>query len=276
MGHGDRVVGVTFECHEPSAARSLPRVTDTIVPSGATPGEIDAILRAAVDEGRELYHLDRELIQKLDPDLVVSQDLCRVCAIASGDVSEAMQSLGCEAEVVSYDPMTFEGVLDAMAALDRTVRGGSIGESDDESLPKIDALRKRVEAVAASVESFERPKVLLLEWVDPPFGPGHWIPDLIVAAGGEPLLASPGGRSTTLSWEDVAASEAEVIVVAPCGFDEAGAQAQVEMVTTRPDLAHLPAVRNSRCHAIDADAFIVRPGPRLVDGIEKLAGLIHG
>lgn len=123
--------------------------------------------------------------------------------------------------------------------------------------------------------SVDRPTVALLEWPDPPYGPGHWIPDLIEAAGGQPVLANPGGRSSSVSWADVAATDAEVLIVAPCGFDDAAAQEQLAAVMARPELADLPAVRNNRGYAIDADRWIVRPGPALIDGIRELAHRIH-
>lgn len=270
LGHGDRVVGVTFECDHPPEAASRPHVTDTIVPPGLTPAEIDATIRAAMEEGTELYRLDRELVRSLEPDLLVSQDLCKVCALPSGDVDAAVEELGCVAEVYSYDPMTLDEVLAEMAAIDRLVTGDPGTEP-----ASIGVLRDRLAAVEGRVAGRDRPSVLLLEWPDPPYTPGHWIPDLIEAAGGTALLANPGGRSGPTTWDAVADSGAEILVVAPCGFDRAAAEAQLRDVVARPELAHLPAIRDGRVHAIDADALIVRPGPRLVDGVEALAELFH-
>lgn len=268
LGVGDRVVGVTYECHEPPEASERPQVTDTIIPTGSTPAEIDAVIREAIAEGRELYRLDRDLLASLDPDLIVSQDLCRVCALPSGDVEAAVASLGCRAEVHRYDPMTLGGVLDGIEALGRAAGA-------DDPAAAVEPLRARLRDLAARVAGRARPRVLLLEWIDPPFSAGHWIPDQIVAAGGEPVLAVPGGRSTAIDWSAVAGSEAEVLIVAPCGFDEAAARAQLDAVLDRPEVSALPAVADGRVHAIDADAYVVRPGPRLVDGAEHLAVLIH-
>ncbi len=282
LGHGDRVVGVTFECDHPPQAARLPHVTDTIVPPGLAPAEIDALIRSAMDEGRELYRLDRDLLRALDPDLIVSQDLCRVCALPAGDVDAAVRELGCSAAVFSYDPMTLDQVFEEMAALDHLVTSGSTGEDPGSArrdgsgeAPVLARLRERVAAVEARVADRDRPKVLLLEWPDPPFTAGHWIPDQIARAGGQPVLAHPGGRSDATTWEAVAESEADVLVVAPCGFDRAGAERQLADVIARAAVASLPAVRNGRAYAIDADGLIVRPGPRLVDGIEVLAELLH-
>lgn len=266
LGVGDRVVGVTYECTEPAEAADRPHVTDTIIEPGATPAEIDATIKAAMADGRELYTLDRELLASLEPDLIVTQDLCRVCALPAGSVAEALAELGLSTQVFQYDPMDLNGVLTGIEELAAVV-GAPTGFTDQ--------LRTRLTAVEEQVAETNRPRVLLLEWPDPPFTPGHWIPDQIRIAGGDPLLAYPGGRSQQTTWQDIASCHADVLIVAPCGFDLEAAQLQLEEVIARPELADLPAVRNGRCYAIDADALIVRPGPRLVDGVESLAELFN-
>ncbi len=268
LGLGDRVVGVTYECNEPPEAATRPQVTDTIVPVDATPAEIDAVISAAMAEGRELYRIDRALLASLDPDLIVSQDLCRVCAVPSGNVADAVAELGCTAEVFSYDPMTLDGVLDEIERL-----GVAAGLAVVDARAAVGPLRSRLADLRHRHEGVPRPRVLLLEWVDPPFSAGHWIPDQIEAAGGEPVLGHRGERSAAVDWDTVARSGAEILIVAPCGFDGEAAAEQLESVVARPELAELPAVRNGRVHAIDADAYVVRPGPRLIDGAEHLATL---
>ncbi|MGI9596309.1 MAG: cobalamin-binding protein, partial [Acidimicrobiales bacterium] len=163
------MVGVTFECNEPAEASSLPHVTDTIVPHGLTPSQIDDVIRGAMEDGTELYRLDRELLRSLDPDLIVSQDLCRVCALPAGDVDAAVRQLGCRAEVFSYDPMTLDQVLSEMMALDRLVETGNRESAAVAEPEAISALRERLAAVEARVADRDRPRVLLLEWPDPPF-----------------------------------------------------------------------------------------------------------
>ena len=250
-----RVVGVTYECGEPAEASTRPRVTDTIVPVGATPGEIDAVISAAVAEGRELYTLDRELLRRLDPDLIVTQDLCRVCALPAGDVDAAIAELGCTDNVFRYDPMTLDAVIDEIGRL--AIEAGAEAAARE----RVEGLRRRLAATRRANSGGPRPKVLLLEWVDPPYTAGHWIPDQIEAAGGEPVLAHPGGRSSATEWDRIAASDADVVIVAPCGFDAAAAEEHRLLALERPEVAGLPAARTGRVHAIDGDAHVVRPGP---------------
>ena len=268
LGVGELVVGVTYECTEPPEAQLHPHVTNTIIPPGSTPAEIDACISAAMGEGRQLYTLDQQLLQDLDPSLIVTQDLCRVCALPAGTVADALAHLSLDAAVFSYDPMTLDEVIDSIEELGAIANSPVVNE-------RVGALRERLASLRGSVPA-QRPKVLMLEWPDPPYTPGHWIPDQIEAAGGEALLAHSGGRSSAMAWEQIAACDADVLIVAPCGFDEEAATEQLNIVTSRPDLAHLPAIVNGRTYAIDADAFIVRPGPRLVDGVEELRTLIHG
>jgi len=262
LGLGDDLVGVTFECDEPAAAREEKQVVvggrDT---SGMTPADIDRYVRDQLASGEDLYTLHADALARLHPDLILTQDLCRVCALPSGHVSEALDYLGCSADVLSLDPYTLEDVLDTILTVgERTgaaERGGRL----------VASLRGRLAQVAARVAGRPRPRVAVVEWVDPPFAAGHWIPDLVTAAGGEPVAARAGRRSEPLTWPEVAAAEPDLVIVAPCGYHLAGAVAQATAVT-----AALPGVP---VWAIDADSLVVRPGPRLVDGVEAIAAIVH-
>lgn len=262
LGLGDDLVGVTFECDEPSTARSDKEVVvggrDT---SGMTPAEIDRYVRDQLGRGGDLYTLHAGALARLRPDLILTQDLCRVCALPSGQVTEALDHLGCRADVLSLDPYTLDEVLGTILAV------GERTGVPDRAERVVGGLRGRLARVAARVAGRPRPRVAVVEWTDPPFAAGHWIPDLVTAAGGEPVAALPGQRSAQVTWPQIDAAGPDLVIVAPCGYHLAGAVAQAAVVT-----AALPGVP---VWAIDADSLVVRPGPRLVDGVEAIAAIAH-
>ncbi len=262
LGLGDQLVGVTFECDEPPSARQEKAVVvggrDT---SGMAPAEIDAYVRAQLTAGGDLYTLHADALAGLDPELVLTQDLCRVCALPTDHVSDALGYLGCSAEVVSLDPHSLEDVLETITRV-----GGYTGTSA-RATELVAGLRTRLARVADAVAGRPRPRVAVVEWVDPPFTGGHWVPDLVSAAGGLPVAAHPGAKSQQTTWAAIAAAEPDVVVVSPCGYHLDGAAQQAELVA-----GELPAVP---VWAIDADGIVVRPGPRLVDGVEALAAALH-
>jgi iron complex transport system substrate-binding protein len=263
LGLADELVGVTFECDHPPD----PRLGRQVVVGGLdthdlTPAAIDAVVREKVAAGDDLYRLDEDRFRACDPTHVLTQDLCRVCALPAGDADAAMARLGCAAEVTTLDPHTLDDVLATI-----TETGRALGVTD-RAEAMVAALRERLAAVARRVDGTPRPKVFVLEWSDPPFLSGHWVPDLVAAAGAEPVLARAGERSVPTDWATITAHDPDVVVVAPCGFDLDGASSQAESVLDRlPDRAEV--------WAIDADGVIVRPGPRLVDGVEALASIVH-
>ena len=264
IGAGDQVVGVTFECDHPEEARTRTIVSNTALPHGLTPAEIDEVVRARMAAGEELYRLDAGALHTLDPDVVVTQDLCAVCAVDVSTVDDALEHLGCHAEVVTIDPNTMPEVLDSIERL-----GELTGTSAQARALVID-LRARLARVAATVEGRPRPRVVILEWTDPPFNAGHWVPDMVDAAGGQPVLGVSGRRSEQIGWDQVAASEPDVIVVSPCGFRLEGCIAMA-----RDLLRSNMLTTDAPVWAVDADAAFVRPGPRLVDGVEALAAILH-
>jgi iron complex transport system substrate-binding protein len=264
IGAGDDVVGVTFECDHPPEARSRTIVSTSAMPEGLAPAEIDAFVTAAMSRGEDLYRLDEGALSGLDADLVVTQDLCAVCAVDVSVVDDALAHLGCTAEVLTIDPHTIEEVLESIGTL------GKASGHEAEAASLVEGLRARLAAVRRRVAGRPRPRVMLLEWTDPPFAPGHWVPEMIAAAGGEPLLGTAGEKSRRVTWEQVHAADPEVVVVAPCGYDRAGAQALADELVANGVLpAGVPV------HAVDANAAWARPGTRLVDGVEELAALLH-
>ncbi len=257
--------GVTFECDEPAGvAQGRDVVVHGLPTTALDPGAVDALVRARLAAGEPLYTLDMAALARIAPDVVLTQDLCAVCALPADAAREACELVGNPATVVTLDPHTLPEVLDGATAVARACGVANRGE-------RLRArLQERLDAVAAGVRNRTRPRTLVLEWTDPPFVAGHWVPELVSAAGAEPLLAVPGGRSTTATWEDVraVAAGADAVLVAPCGYglDDAVRQA-------REVLDRLPA--GPAVWAIDAGAVVTRPGPRVVDGVEALAAAWH-
>ena len=264
VGAGDDVVGVTFECDHPAPARERRVVSSTTLPEGLTPREIDDAVARAVAAGEDLYRLDAGALADLDADLVVTQDLCAVCAVDVTAVDDALAHLGCRATVLTIDPHTFDEVLESVVAV-----GRATGHEDD-ALTLVSSLRDRLDAVRSRVSGRSRPRVVVLEWSDPPYAPGHWIPEMVTAAGGEPVLGAVGEKSVRVTWDAVHAAAPDVVVVAPCGFDRAGARRQADDLMAA---GLLPA--GVVVHAVDANGQWARPGPRLVEGVEELAALLH-
>lgn len=263
IGAGEDVVGVTFECDYPEEARTRQIVSTSSMPEGLAPAEIDSFVSAAVGRGEDLYRLDEGALADINPDVIVTQDLCAVCAVDVSVVDDALKHLGCSAEVVTLDPHSLEEVLATIRRLGE-VTGHTV---DAESL--ILDQRMRMLGVMRSVALRRRPRVAVLEWTDPPFAPGHWIPEMVELAGGECVLGTAGEKSVRITWDDVRAATPDVVIVAPCGYDLAGAQTLADAVVDSGEVPDIPT------YAVDANASWARPGPRLIDGIEDLADILH-
>jgi iron complex transport system substrate-binding protein len=259
VGAGDDVVGVTFECDYPPAARSRSIVSDSALPAGLSAAEIDAVVAERLAAGADLYRLHEQALADLAPDLVVTQDLCAVCAVDVSVVDEALDYLGCTADVLTLDPRTLDEVIDSIGivgdAVDRSAESGALQRN----------LHDRLDAVRAAVAGRPTVAALVLEWTDPPFAPGHWVPDMVAAAGGQCVLGKSGQRSYRTDWESVRTAGAEVVIAAPCGYD----LAESARLAARMPPLDVPV------WAVDANASFARPGPRLVDGVEALAAILH-
>jgi iron complex transport system substrate-binding protein len=265
LGLGDSLVGVTHECDWPPAARDKPTVSLNALPEALTPSQVDRLVTDSLSGGEPIYRLDDVAVRELRPDLVLSQDLCAVCAVPSGHVNEALAVLGCTAEVLSLDPGSLEEVLDCVEAVGRATGAESVADDVRRGL------RQRLETVAAAVESVDPPRTFALEWSDPPFNGGHWVPEMIERAGGEPILGCPGTPSVRVSWGQIAEAAPEVVVFMPCGYDLERAAAEAgDTLLDRPEFVGV-----DRFFAVDANAYFSRPGPRLVDGVENLAAALH-
>jgi iron complex transport system substrate-binding protein len=264
LERGEDLVGVTFECDFPPEARNRRVVSTSALPEGLSPREIDAVVAERMAAGQDLYKLDEGALADLDADLVLTQDLCAVCAVDVDRVDDALEYLGCRARVLTVDPSTLDGVLDSILDV------GTALDAEPEARDLVAALRGRLDDLEQLLDDAPRRGVLLLEWVDPPFSAGHWVPDVVAAGGGRPVLAHPGANSQRLSWDAVSGAPADAVMVAPCGYHLEPAYEQAsELVAS----GGLPA--GSEVWAVDADAYFVRPGPRLVDGAELVGQILH-
>lgn len=266
LGLGDQLAGVSFECDYPEAARSVPVVSGTSldVDRPRTAAEVDAEVGAMLAEGQSLYTLDDARIRAIEPDLILAQDLCAVCAIDSGAVEEALDVIGCRAQVVSLDPAGLDDVLEC------AIQVGRATGTEDIATDFVAGLHRRLDAVRARVAGRARPRVFVLEWPDPPFNGGHWMPEMVEAAGGEPVLAEPRAPSRRLTWEEIGTESIDITIFSPCGFYLQGAVEQAASFLGQPGLPDL-----GRVIAVDANAYFSRPGPRVVDGVELLAEVFH-
>ncbi|MFQ3661885.1 MAG: cobalamin-binding protein [Chloroflexaceae bacterium] len=272
LGLGDHVVAVTHECDYPPEARQRPVITSSVLDHhNATSAEIDAAVRGQLRDGISIYHLNTALLEELQPDLVLTQALCDVCAVSFGVVERAVAEVGAAPRILSLEPTDLEGVFGSILAV-----GHATGQRA-RAVELVAQLRARVERVrerAAAVTS--RPRVAFLEWLDPPFGPGHWLPELIELAGGYAGFGAPGEPSRRVAWSEVVAFAPEVMVLAPCGFDlERTVREALAALPQRPGWETLPAVRSGRVFAVDANSYFSRPGPRVVDSLELLARLVQ-
>jgi iron complex transport system substrate-binding protein len=264
LGLGDQVVGVTHECDHPTAALDKPHVTKDKLAPGLSAAEIDAAVRARTEAGESIYELDTKLLRELKPDLIVTQELCAVCAVSYDDVCQIVADLDPRPKVISLDPKTFgETIGDIRTLSDAT-------GAKEAAFVLLATIAKRVERVKQAVAGADPVAVAALEWLDPVFVAGHWTPQLIEMAGGFDVLGLPGEHSEESSWEAVAAAQPEVVVCMPCGYDAARALAEAEQHADR-----LAALGARRVVAIDASGTFSRPGPRLVEALELMAHILH-
>ncbi|MBD0281183.1 MAG: ABC transporter substrate-binding protein [Thermoleophilaceae bacterium] len=263
LGLGERVVAVTHECDYPPGVEQLPHLTRSVIPAGLPAAQVDAAVRERTGRGEALYELDEATLRRLDVDLIVTQAVCEVCAVSFDDVRAVAERLPTRPRVISLDPATLGEVL---ADIPRLAEAAGADAAGARLAAEAGA---RIEAVEDAVKGAHRPRVAALEWLDPVYVGGHWVPQMVELAGGEDVLGRPGERSRTADWAEVQAAAPEVVVAMPCGYY--AEQAAAEAVRHRKRLAALGA----RVVAVDAAAYFSRPGPRLVDGIELLGHLLH-
>jgi iron complex transport system substrate-binding protein len=271
LGLGDDLAAVTYECDHPPEAQSKPVAVRTALPTEQPlpPGEIDRLVRERMDAREPIYQIDRELIRQIQPDLILAQDLCRVCAVPSGHVQEALDDLGTTAKVLSLDPQDLGGILGGIEEVGRATG------TDARAGEVVGALRQRIESVKRIAARLPAIRTFCMEWLDPPFAGGHWIPEMVELAGGENLLNQKGIPSQVVNWRQIADAQPEVVVFMPCGYYLPQAEEEAAAMYRVPEFRETSAFASRNVFAVDASSFFSRPGPRIVDGLEILAWAIH-
>ena len=279
LGLREYLVGVTHECDFPEGVGQLRKVTQSLLPPEATSQEIDSLVREQFKDEPSLYKLDVEALVELNPDLIVTQSLCGVCAVPESQLQHAVQRLNVQPQILSLNPHTLVDVFESLLKL------GQVTGGVDRACTYVDSLKGRVQAVRESVAELQaggdepgeakNPNVLMLEWLEPPFSAGHWNPELIELAGGRALLGIAGQRSRTITWEEIAEADPDVMVIACCGFDVQRTMREFAILETNPIWNSLRCVQMKKVHVLDGSAYFNRPGPRLVDSLELLARHLH-
>jgi iron complex transport system substrate-binding protein len=268
---GDQLIGVSCDCDYPTEARQK-RVISTSalkLDAKASPADVDAEVRDRVSQSAPIYQLDRDLLRELAPDLILAQDLCRVCAVPSGHVTEALETIGVNADVISLDPHSLEEVIEGISQVAHVTGARKRG---DELVAQLHA---RIRAVRSKTSELSPIPTLSLEWADPPFSGGHWIPGMVRLAGGRDVMGIERAPSRSCTWPEIAASAPEVIVFMPCGYGLEQAILQSHALENIPEFASTPAAKNGQVFAVDGSSYFSRPGPRLIDGLEILAWTLH-
>lgn len=270
LGAGDRLVAVTHECDFPPEARRKPIAVRAALPlETMSSNEIDAAVSGQLASGGSLYSVDENLLRELQPDLIITQELCQVCAPSGNEITQALKQLSRPPRVLTLTPHSLDDVLQNLCEV-----GDAIG-CRDKADSLIENARARLESVRRQATTLDRPRVFCVEWTDPIYSSGHWVPEMVAIAGGVDFISRKGTDSVRIPWAEVAANAPEVLVVMPCGFSRHAAIKQASHLRALPGWSDLPAVRTQRVFAVDANSYFARPGPRLVDGVELLAHLFH-
>ena len=267
LGSGDDVVAVTHDCDYPEAARALPRVTRSTIPAGTSSRDIDVAVRAAAAEGDSTFHVDASALADARPDILLGQTLCRVCAVTVSQLPSVMDP---SPEILPLDGDSIAGIFDDIERV-----GEAIGRAR-EAASFVASLRERIDRVRERVAGLPHPTVVALEWVDPLFSAGHWVPEQVAAAGGVELIGRTNARSREISLDDVVAADPDYVLILPCGFDAQRAARESRVLIADERWTQLRAVRDGHVLTLDGNAYFSRPGPRVVDGIELLASALHG
>jgi len=271
LGLGDRLVGITHECDYPEEVRSKPVVVRNVLPvESMTQIEIDEAVAERMRSGQSLYQIDERLLHELAPDLILTQDLCQVCAPSGNEVSQVLQTLEQKPQILWLTPKSLSEIFENLREL------GEATGSSRQAEELVQNCQSRLDDLAAKTSKLEiRPRVFCMEWIDPVYASGHWVPEMVRIAGGLDQLGSEGADSIRISWNEVVEWAPEVLIIMPCGFNLTQVVEQASQLFNYPGWSDLPAVREGRVYAVDANSYFARPGPRVVQGTELLAHLIH-
>jgi iron complex transport system substrate-binding protein len=274
LGLGDQLVGITHECDYPAEARGKPVLTHSVLSDPEmSSAEIDAAITALIRAGHSpgtIYHIDAQVLREVQPDLILTQQLCDVCAVSFSEVQRAVAAVGGACAVVSLEP---SGIGEILGAIEQV---GMLAGVEERAARVVASLHARLVTVAEQLGTVaRRPRVWCAEWLDPPFGAGHWVPEQVALAGGEEIFGRAGRPSQRMRWEQLFDLAPEVIVLLPCGYDLAGTLRESARTPPPPGWRDLPAARNGQVYAVDGSAYFSRPGPRVVDGVEILAHILH-
>jgi iron complex transport system substrate-binding protein len=271
LGLGDRLMGISHECDYPAETIRKPVVVRPVLPiERMSQAEIDVAVSQRLRDGLSLYEVDEHLILEIAPDLILTQDLCQVCAPSGNQLSVLINQLECLPNILSMTPKSIEGIFSNLREL------GQVTESSERAEELIGAARRRLDRVAAKTHQVSpRPRVFCMEWMDPPYCCGHWVPEMLNLAGGTDHLGRLGTDSVRIAWDDILRWAPEVLILMPCGFDLDQVLTHARSLVRYPGWSTLPAVQAGRVYAVDANAYFARPGPRVVDGTELLAHLLH-
>ena len=271
LGLGDQLLGLSHECDYPPESRDKPIVVRSVLPiERMSQREIDAAVSERLRNGLSLYQVDESLMRTIAPDLILTQDLCQVCAPSGNEVARLLQALPSKPQVLFLTPQCFEQTFDNLREL-----GEATGRSD-RAEELIAASRARLERISAATRSIsDRPRVFCMEWLDPVYCSGHWVPEMVQIAGGRDEICRAGSDSIRIPWKHVLEWRPEVLIIMPCGCDLEKAASEAQQLSAYPGWSDLPAVRSNRVYAVDANSYFARPGPRLVEGTELLAHLLH-
>ncbi len=273
LGLEENLVGVSHECDYPPEARRKPVVVNSILgeKEKLSSAHIDELVSRSRAEGKSVYLIDSERLSEMKPDLIVTQGLCDVCAVSENQVTEVREVLGNSTQILSLEPGTVGEIMDSILLL------GEVTGTEEKASQLVEGLRERIETVEKKLSGERyRPGVFCLEWLDPPYAAGHWVPEMVKTAGGEPLISRQGEPSFKVTWDEILESSPDYLMIMPCGFDVEKTLDGMEEVTSGVRQWHaLRAVKKGHCYIVDANSYFSRPSPRVVDGIELLAGIIH-